>query len=188
MIPEVIAIKSAIELLVLWAFLYFFWRDYRIDAFRDHLFSIRDRLFKFAAEGGVEFSSPAYTMLRYRMNVFLRYAHEFTLLRALSIAFVRPLPAKSPERLEWEASLNGLPTESKERLAEFDTILTIAIIQLMLYRSFFLYLVIRPIVPFIRTRELLKNRPIVVTRVEQLEEEALGEDAQRPRHEMASVA
>src|SRR6266404_6115956 len=99
----------------------------------------------FAANSGVSFSHPAYTMLRYRINVVLRYAHEFTLFRVLATVLVHRAPAKNPERAKWEAAVETLPSEAKKQLMEFNTTLAIAILQLMVYRSFFLYLIVRPI-------------------------------------------
>jgi hypothetical protein len=166
--PEIVAVKSALMLLVLWFFLYYLWQDYRIDAFREHVFSIGDRLFKFAASGGVGFKDPAYTMLHDRMNVLLRYAHEFTFFRVVSIALVQP-SAKNTDKAKWEEAVNALPSEaSKQKLREFDTILVIAVLQLMIYRSFFLYVVVRPWAPFVEPPKVLKDKPIVVARVEQL--------------------
>ena len=134
----------------------------------------------FAANGGVSFCHPAYTMLRYRMNVLLRYAHEFTLFRVLGIVLFQRSPVKNPERAKWEAAVESLPSEAQKQLMEFSTILAIAILQLMVYRSFLLYLIVRPIMPFVRTRDVLRNSPTVVTGVEQLESEALEEEeAQR---------
>src|SRR5579859_7966776 len=70
---------STVSLAILWIFVCYFWRDFRLDAFREHIFSIRDRLFLFAAQGYVSFEEPAYKILRGRMNFMIRYAHVFTL-------------------------------------------------------------------------------------------------------------
>ena len=141
----------------------------------------------FAANGGVSFYHPAYTMLRYRMNVVLRYAHEFTLFRVLAITVFQRLPKEIPDRAKWEAAVETLPSEAKEKLREFNTILAIAILQLMIYRSFFLYLIVRPIMPFVRTRDVLQYNPTVVTRVEQLESEALEEEKAQRHDEPVTV-
>jgi hypothetical protein len=185
---DVIALQSSILLLLLWFFLNYLWRDYRIDAFRDHLFGARQRLFMFAANGGVSFDHPAYTMLRYRMNVVLRYAHEFTLSRAITVAIFQRAPKAAPERARWEAAVESLPIEVQKQLREFNTVLAIAILQLMVYRSFFLYLMVRPIIPFVQTREVLRKSPTVVTRVEQLESQAVeDENAHRNGEPLAVV-
>jgi hypothetical protein len=181
---NLVALQSAVGLLALWVFVFYFWRDYRTDAFRDHVFDIRERLFLFAARGGVNFGDPAYSILRHRMNVVLRYAHAYTLLRFLS-AKVRPSLARSPEQMEWERAVEALPSEAtKKKLQEFNTILTIAVLQLMIYRSFFLYLLVRPIAPFFELRSVFDNRPNVVASVEQVESETLEEDRKKTHHDM----
>jgi hypothetical protein len=190
--PEIIAIKSALGLLFLWFFLAYLWRDYRIDAFRDHVFSIRDRLFMFAASGGIGFEDPAYTILRYRMNVVLRYAHEFTLFRVFAISVMNPLPVKNLDRARWEEAVNNVESEyARNQLHNFNTILVIAILQLMVYRSFFLYVLLRPIMEIVRTRDVFRDvlikAPRVESKVEQLESEALDEDAQRQCVDMAAA-
>jgi len=174
-----IAIHSAFGLMLLWVFVFYFWRDYRVDAFRDHVFSIRDRLFLFAARGGVSFDDPAYTCLRYRMNVVLRYAHRFT-LTGFFVTLLHPSRFPSFDRTRWEGALKAnADPDTCERLREFDTILSIAILQLMLYRSFLLYLLLRPILRFVEPREVMRSSPNVVSSVEQVEAEALEEEARR---------
>lgn len=174
-----IALKSSLLLLAWWFFLTYFWRDYRIDAFRDHVFGIRHRLFMFAANGSVSFSHPAYTMLRYRMNVVLRYAHLFTLFRLSAALLVFRRPKKSQEMAAWEKYVDALPHEAAMQLREFDIILAIAILQLMVFRSFLLYVIFRPFMRFIPTRLVIRKTPTVKMQVEQLESEALEEDNQR---------
>lgn len=176
MSPALIAIKSLLGLLVFWFFLFYLWRDYREDAFRDHVFSIRDRLFAFAARGGVSFDNPAYTILRFRMNVVLRYAHEFSLRNVLAVILLMPRPTRNPELARWEAAVKQLPSETaRQELLAFNTTLAIAIAQLIIYRSFFLYLIIRPLMPFIETRKVFRKTPTLATQVEQLESEALDD-------------
>lgn len=169
-------LATAINLLALWAFVFVFWRDYRIDAFRDHVFSIRDRLFQYAADGGVPFDHPAYTMLRYRMNVILRYGHVFTLWR-LFMVLKHPAPGNTRDAEMWLKALNTLPRESRETLLESSRTLTVAILQLMAYRSFILYVVFRPFMPTNHIESVVRRNPRVVSTVEKVESEALEEDA-----------
>jgi hypothetical protein len=188
-VSDIVAIKSAISLLLLALFVQYLWRDYRIDAFRDHVFSIRDRLFMYAATGGVAFDHPAYTILRNRMNVMLRYGHEFTLFRLVAVALFHRgiLTTKSRDFSQWEEALGILPFQTALKLREFNTILAISILQLVIYRSFILYVIIRPLMPFVPTRDAFHKSPAMATCVEQLESEALEEDAQRNCDELVSA-
>jgi|HubBroStandDraft_6_1064221.scaffolds.fasta_scaffold92184_2 hypothetical protein len=175
---DVVAILSAVNLLALWIFVFYFWRDYRVDAFRDHVFSIRDKMFLFAANGGVSFDDPAYTILRFRMNVFLRYGHEFTLTRALFVAFVSA-PPTFRERQRWEKALEGLPPESRDALRQFSVTLSVAILQLMAYRSLLLYVFLRPIMSTSRIEAVIKKQPNLASTVERVESETLEDDARK---------
>jgi hypothetical protein len=191
---EMIVLKSALALMCLWVFVYYFWRDYRTDAFREHVFSLRDRLFLYAAEGGIGFDHPAYTILRDRMNIVLQYAHEFTLPRMLLAIFYH-VPGKNRELQKWEGAVRAVPSaETQQKLKEYNTTLAIAILQLIVYRSFFLYLVARPTVGLIQhwvhadyPREVLKKSPEVISRVEQLESEAI-EEARRDHPKIEVMA
>ncbi len=183
-----VAIQTALGLLGLWFFVFYFWRDYRVDAFRDHVFSIRERLFLYAAQGGVSFSDPAYTILRYRMNVVLRYAHQFSLTRFL-LAVIHPSPARNSEHARFEMALQRLSSDAtRAKLREFNTILAIGILQFMVYRSFFLYLLVRPIMPFVPTRKVINRSPNVVSGVEQVESGALQEEEAKKHPDDCDVA
>lgn len=179
---EFIVLKSVLGLMALWFFVYHLWRDYRLDAFRDHVFSVRDRLFLYAAKGNINFNHPAYTILRDRMNVVIRYAHEFTLSRIFLILVTHNYQVRSKAIVRWEEAVEALPNEmTRQKMKEFSVILAVAMLQHMVYRSFFRYIVIRPIMflvnPF-QVREVAERRH-VVSSVEALESDALEQDARR---------
>lgn len=173
-----VALRSVLYLLGLWFFVYYFWRDYRLDSFRDHIFSVRDRLFLYAAQGNISFDHPAYTLLRNRMNVVLRYAHEFTLSRMLVILVTHDL-SKGPAIAKWEESVAELPEPARTKIKEFNTCFAVAMLQHMLYISFFRYVVIRPLMVLVnpwQVREVVE-RPQVASSVERLESDALEQEA-----------
>jgi hypothetical protein len=193
MMSAYIVLKSAVALISLWVFIFFFWKDYRIDTFREHVFSLRDRLFIYAADNKISFSDPAYAILRGRMNVALRYAHEFTMTRFLTFAAFRT-PARNPDVERWEGAAAALRSATdREKLREFNTTLSIAILQLIVYRPFFLYIILRPLVGVASLllhvdypRRVLQ-KPEVASGVEHLESEAI-EDARREDCEVVGVA
>lgn len=74
-------IESAICLAVLMILLFNLWPAYRVDAFRQQLFAVRDEMFDYAASGKIAFNDPAYRLLRQLMNGFIRYAHQLTFFR-----------------------------------------------------------------------------------------------------------
>ena len=75
--------QSLISLFLLIVFFFWFYRDYRVDKFRQNLFALRDAFFEEAARGKLSFDDPAYTMLRSTMNGAIRFAHRFNLSQIL---------------------------------------------------------------------------------------------------------
>ena len=111
-----IAISSLVALWVCW-------RNYRVDALRENLFTLRGELFDFAAKGGVPFDHKAYTLLRLKMNGMIRFAHRVSYARlALSLIFFfysKPEELTRPHK-EWREALATLSQESQKQLLEFD--------------------------------------------------------------------
>jgi hypothetical protein len=93
---------------------------YRVDLFRQKLFELRDELFLFAADGGIEFSNPAYGMLRSTINGNIRFGHRLNLLEI--ILFFRFLGRGGVPLLgdsfaaRWEQALSPLSSKQRERL------------------------------------------------------------------------
>lgn len=194
MISSYIVLKSALTLAALWVFIFYFWRDYRIDAFREHVFSLRNRMFLYVAENNIGFDNPAYLILRNRMNVVLRYAHQFTMAKFLLLIAFHPPTVSDTQMQMWERALEAVPSDRhREKFEEFRLVLAFATFQLIVYRPFFLYLITRPLVALtqpalhIDYRKLLQKRPEVASSVEHLEAEAV-EDARREDCEAVGVA
>ena len=172
-----IALKSIVGLFGLWFFVYYLWRDYRLDSFRDHVFSIRDRMFLYAANGNIGFDHPAYTILRNRMNVLLRYGHAFTLTR-LFLVIISHDRLKSDSIVRWEAAVEELPTEVRRKIKEFNLCVAVAVFQHIVFNSFFRYVLLRPFAFFLKPlqfREMVE-RPKLVLTVEHLESDALEQE------------
>src|SRR5436309_1296780 len=131
-----IILASVLGLAGLWYLLSFRWHEYRLDSFRDDLFCLRDRLFMFAAEDGISFDHPAYAILRERMNVLIRYAHEFTLTRFLIIAATQDFSVKSRSILQWEAAVMGLPEKTRAEIEDYHQSLAFAVVKQLAFSSF----------------------------------------------------
>ena len=135
--PEmVIALKSVVCLILLWGFIFFLWKDYCLDDFRERVFTLRGELFLVAARGEIGFDDPAYKMLRERMNMSLRYAHEFTLSR-LFVALAIPLMGNS-EGLAWAEHTKGLPENIRVTLDKYRAMFVLNVLRYMILRSYFL--------------------------------------------------
>jgi len=72
-------LMTGFGLLLLWILIFWLVPDYRVDAVRQKLFSIRDSLFDEAAAGKISFDDPSYRMLREQINNFIRVAHKLNL-------------------------------------------------------------------------------------------------------------
>src|SRR5712692_1685090 len=139
-----IALKSVLSLFVLWFFVYYLWLDYRLDSFREDICSVRDRMFLYAASGNISFDHPAYTILRDRMNIILRYGHAFTLTRLI---LIRETHAgfKNDAIIQWEAAVAELPEDIQYKMREFNLCVIIFVLQHIIYCSFFRYILVRPL-------------------------------------------
>jgi hypothetical protein len=173
-----VVLRSVLSLMGFWFFVYYLWRDYRIDSFRDHVFSIRDRMFLYAAQGNISFEHPAYTLLRNRMNAVMRYGHVFTMSRMLIALATHEKMPKGEAIKKWEQAVEQLPSEIQRKMKEFNLCFAIALLQHMLYLSFLRYAVLRPFMFFANPFRI--NEGVwVVSSVEQLESDAQEQDARR---------
>ncbi len=185
-----IVLKSTLALLGLWFFLYYLWRDYRLDSFREDIFSVRDRMFLYAAQGNIDFDNPAYTILRNRMNIILRYGHVFTLTRLLLVRNV-PKEFRDENLVRWEAAVLTLPETVQFEIRQFNLSCLIYVLQHIVYYSFFRYLLIRPFMIFwnpFDVRKMTLNRPSVVDNVERLESDAIEQESRQQARAYAATA
>jgi hypothetical protein len=116
----VTAICSLISLAGIWTILFWLYRDYRTDQFRQAMFTLRDELFDAAADRKIEFDHPAYCLLRKVMNGFIRFGHRFTLLQALLMVITTSTESLNGEdsfHVRWEGAVRDLDKETLSILA-----------------------------------------------------------------------
>jgi hypothetical protein len=135
-IETIIALKSVVCLLLLWFFVFVLWKDYCLDVFRERIFTLRDELFLAASRGEIGFNDPAYRMFRERLNISLRYAHEFTLSK-LCVALAFPMFSIN-EGLAWEEHMKPLPEETRALLVRYRIMFVSNVLRYMLLRSYLL--------------------------------------------------
>jgi len=96
-------------------------RAYYLDALRQKLFALRDELFDFAADDGINFSDQAYLELRQDLNSLIRFAHKISMFRFL-LASWTATPASIAENRAvlqtWIAHVEQLPPLSKKKLMD----------------------------------------------------------------------
>ena len=69
------------------------WPSFRVDTSRQRCFELRDRLFLFAADSGVDFDDPLYRRTREWLNACIAHAHDMKLWNLMAFIFAhRPGP------------------------------------------------------------------------------------------------
>lgn len=146
MTPSVVANVLMISIVIaMWSYLIFRGLpNYRVDAFRQKMFCLRDELFDYAAEGNIRFDDPAYVLLRRQMNGFIRYGHQLTVFRLLMTKLMNMTSGDSnPTQWNdaWTGALANLENdEVRERLQAFHEITTIIVIKHLIIGSPLLWL------------------------------------------------
>src|SRR5579862_721949 len=85
------------------------WDSYRVAAVRQDLFELRDALFDVAREHPFLFRHAAYTRLRYKINISIRFAHKFTMTRLLVTLWVRQVATLPKD--DWPETISNLSPE-----------------------------------------------------------------------------
>lgn len=94
---------------------------HRLERFRQRLFSVRNALFDFAADGGIPFDHPAYRITRRRINSLIRYGHNINSLHTLFMWYeFRRDPQMMSDLSEFDRQLHDackkLPYPAQERI------------------------------------------------------------------------
>jgi hypothetical protein len=112
-----------VSMLLLWALVYFFYRDYRVDFFRQKMFDLRAELFDIAVAREIAFDNRAYARLRMQMNGFIRHADRFNIPFVVMLALtLRHQEARGASlEQEWFGSVNALPDDVRTKVSELRT-------------------------------------------------------------------
>ena|SRR6266446_3146759 len=184
-----LAFWTLMGLFVLWFFLFYLWPDLRNDTFREDIFAARDAMFMYAAEGQIAFDHPSYLMMRDRMNVLLRFGHEFSLTKVLLIYFIAAR-YKSQPTLEFERAISSLPEHVQHKMQEFNLQVLISTLQHVVYYSFIRYVMLRPLMFVFNPFDLKKimDKPNVVSTVERVESITLERVRNHPKQHHVAAA
>ena len=132
---------SGVFILLFWAY-----RDYRVDSFRQDMFTLRDSLFDQAVEGKITFDAPAYGMLRMTINGFIRFGHRLTLPNSLCIAFALSRSNLPPSNTLFskrlDSSLRNLDHDQRHLVREYHQRMNFLLVQHLLMSSPLLFLTI----------------------------------------------
>lgn len=109
----------------------YFYKRYMIDAYRQKIFSIRDSVFDYAADGNIAFDNTAYCMVRTYLNGMIRFTEQIGFFQFLLIATFRKA-SNSQFESAMSAELNKLSEEQAKtldhalRMATFTTFIYVA--------------------------------------------------------------
>jgi len=121
----VTALSTTISLFGIVVLVFWLYREFRIDKFRQQMFALRDEFFDFARDGGIAFDDPAYGVLRSTMNGYIRFGHRLSLLHALVFwVLSEPTsmrrPAESFES-QWSVATENMKADTLQTLKKFRT-------------------------------------------------------------------
>jgi len=122
MSQSALAFLSLISIAIIYLFLFWVYKDYRVDCFRQELFELRDDLFDEAASGFLDFESNSYGMLRSTMNGFIRFGHRISfshLLLTYVLLRGRRYSSSVPFDERLRANLLALTEEQKEIVLDY---------------------------------------------------------------------
>ena len=144
---SVTAVTTLVFFLLLWVLFFWFYRDYRIDVFRQQMFATRDRLFDWAADEGISFDHPAYGLIRTTMNGFIRFGDRLSFLSLLVGLWSHPRRPASRESFhgQLEAALASLDGQQQARMRAFVAEMNARVIEHIVFTSPILILTLVPI-------------------------------------------
>jgi hypothetical protein len=124
----------------LWVLFFWLYRDYRLDAFRQDLFVLRDELFGLAAKGKVPFDSKAYGMLRSSINGNIQFGHRCGFLDILCFfLFTRRDECRNRAaeayRAKWSDAVSTLNPEARAAIEDIRTRMHLRIAQQIISTS-----------------------------------------------------
>lgn len=102
------AMLSIASLAIVWFLVSSAWPSYRLAAFRQDLFDVRDALFDVAMANPDLFKHESYRLLRNRINITIRFAHKFTTTR-LIITMILLKKKRISVTEDWLLTLRELP-------------------------------------------------------------------------------
>ena len=86
--PISIQLMSLVSLVMVIILVFWLYRDYRIDSFRQKMFGLRDELFDRAVGEKIGFHDRSYGVLRSTINGFIRFAPRINLLQMILLLYV----------------------------------------------------------------------------------------------------
>ncbi|MDA3919647.1 MAG: hypothetical protein PF501_03020 [Salinisphaera sp.] len=130
-----IALQSALGIALWCAFLFWLYPHYRIEEFRQRVFELRQKMFREAAAGRIDFNDPAYGMLRTTMNGMLGYAHELSVWVLLFEATQGPKETGGDYRAAWEKNVSCLEARQQKIIRRLRSEMDFETLRFLIMRS-----------------------------------------------------
>lgn len=141
-IQQLVTILTSLVSVILLLIVLRLWASLRLDVFRQEMFALRDLMFDYALEGHIDFSHPAYRLLRKCMNGFIRYAHNLTFYRLTVTMLQWQLVSRRPEikwAEDWNRALESIADpQVQEKMKEFHSRSAVLVAQRVVLGSPFL--------------------------------------------------
>jgi len=144
----ILALYSLTALVGLWVILFWLYPDYRVDAFREDMFALRDELFEYAAGGGIQFDDPLYVLLRNTMNGFIRVGHKLSLGHlVVFLWWTNGAKSYRPKFAEiWESRIKHVSCQQRESLVGIRDRMNVLVTKHMVFNSPLFALMFAPVV------------------------------------------
>jgi hypothetical protein len=152
-----IAIISLTSLAILWAFLFWLYKDFCVDSFRQKVFALRDELFDAACHKQIPFDHKAYGRLRVTMNGAIRFAHELSLAHFLFVVLRHHSSMNNTYGYNAKLSeeMKDLSDEKKEIFYSFQKKFSVLLLKHIFVSSpLFLLTLILPFISYVCFRDL----------------------------------
>ena len=149
------ALSTTLSLLALWALFHWLYRDYRVDLFRQRMFTLRDQLFDIAASGRIAFDDPAYGKLRSMINGYIRFAHRINLPLLLFASRSRHALSQGAHQItQLTAAVRAQPAETARDLDHIISQTHWYVAEQLILTSLVMWLVLLPIAAYAIVRTL----------------------------------
>jgi hypothetical protein len=145
------ALISLISISFIFVMAYWFYQDYRVDLFRQRMFSLRDELFDYALKGDISFDSECYRLLRGTMNGSIRFAHRVNFMHfSIIVASRLPDQGEYSFTIRYNQCLRALSFEQREHIKTVKQKMNFLLLDHMVMRSPIILLTLVPPLLFSR--------------------------------------
>lgn len=164
MTHDAVTILCSLVSIFLFAILMFWlYREFILDRFRQKMFALRDELFDSASKGDISFSDPAYRIMRQTTNGIIRFGHRMNLPFVLSLMVLYTTDGQgAPQSLgrQLEKAMSGLSPEQRKLIETYKEKMNFLMVEYLVLNS--IIFVLSVIVPLFFMHEAKRHTSKVV--------------------------